>query len=389
MKYQFSWVSALTLAMTLTPQVETIGATNGVIFISTRAPQDTQFGTEYYTDEKGPGMATLGDVAMASLLHDNGYTCRLILDRLLGAGAAAIGQDPATFLVTVLPDFSPKLIIMSGSGASADTPPPPPGVPVMMGEHVCLGNNAARPGSIYMYNGTDSNDPNQTTGAGGANRYMKVLAPNHPIMQGIPLDAQGRVKIFREPYPEEDSHVPPGGKSNYEYRWCTQNFTNAAPCTTVLGVLAGDTTADGTNRVCFAVADTGKLNAKGEVVTNRLVHMFMNEQGSGGPRRVFNALTEIGRVLFVRSAKWAMGETLQPYPGFKILDVTATSSSTVRISWEGTVKKNYSLLANDDLKSANWRTVVEDIRGVDGVVTRTFDISAGPQALFMKIRAVP
>ena len=36
---------------------------------------------------------------------------------------------------------------------------------------------------------------------------MKVLLPNHPIMQGIPLDAQNRVKIWRDPYPDENAHV--------------------------------------------------------------------------------------------------------------------------------------------------------------------------------------
>ena len=33
--------------------------------------------------------------------------------------------------------------------------------------------------------------------------------------------------------------------------------------------------------------------------------------------------------------------------------------------------------------------LVEDIPGTDGVVTRKFDISAGPPTLFMRIRALP
>jgi hypothetical protein len=83
MKNRFVWASALALAVAMSSQTSISGATHGVIFISTRAPQDTAFGSEYVSDEKGPGMATPGDVAMASLLHDNGYTCRLILDRLV------------------------------------------------------------------------------------------------------------------------------------------------------------------------------------------------------------------------------------------------------------------------------------------------------------------
>ena len=32
-----------------------------------------------------------------------------------------------------------------------------------------------------------------------------------------------------------------------------------------------------------------------------------NEEGSGGPHRNFLALNAVGRQLFVRAAKWAMG----------------------------------------------------------------------------------
>jgi hypothetical protein len=218
MKQQFTWTAAFALAVATATAVPALG---GVILISTRYQQDTQFGTEYYTDEKGPGMVSPGDVAMGSLLADHGYTFRLVLDRLLGPGASAIGQDPATFLIPANTNMNPMLAIMSGSGASADTPPPPPGVPVMVGEHVCLGNNAGRQGSIFLYRGTSSTDPNDSS-APPATKYMKVIAPDHPIMKGIPLDAQGRVKIFRDPYPEEMAHKPEGGKNNYEYRWCTQ-----------------------------------------------------------------------------------------------------------------------------------------------------------------------
>jgi hypothetical protein len=91
-------------------------------------------------------MATPGDVAMVSVLSDNGYSCRLVLDRLLGGAGPGFGLVGAeVFLTPVNPEMEVKLAIMSGSGASADTSPPPPGVPVMMGEHVCLGNNTARP----------------------------------------------------------------------------------------------------------------------------------------------------------------------------------------------------------------------------------------------------
>jgi hypothetical protein len=317
---------------------------------------------------------------MASLLSDSGYSCRIIPDRLLGPSGATFGYPPPEyFLVPVNPDLAVTLAIMSGSGASADTPPPPPGVPVMMGEHVCLGDNIARAGSLFMYMNTFSTDPNESN---GATKYMKVIAPDHPIMKGIPLDAQGRVKIFREPYPEEEMHVPPGGKRNFEYRWCTQSATNPAPATTILGVL------DGTEeRACFAVAEVGGTLANGVVNSNRLVHLFLNENGSGGSRRVFNALTVWGRILFLRAAQWALGEELQPYQSFRIIDVSSVEPQRVKLTWQGSERNHYRILGSTDM--TNWVPVIDDIPGGTGEISRTLDVSSGPQALFMTIAALP
>jgi len=91
----------------------------------------------------------------------------------------------------------------------------------------------------------------------------------------------------------------------------------------------------------------------------------------------------------LRTVKWALGEALTPVQTFNIIDVTSISGGTIQISWEGSATKNYRLLANSDLTTADWRTVLEDIHGIDGIVTRKFDISAGPQTLFMRIRALP
>ena len=378
MRQKATWAGALALAITTATCVQTRA---GVIMISTRNPQDTQFGTEFLTDEKGPGMATPGDVAMASKLHDNGYTCRLILDKLLGPAASTVGQDPQAFLQPVNKDFAISLIIMSGSGGSADTPPPPPGIPLMMGEHVCLGNNEARQGSIFMYNGTASNDPNESS-TPPATKFMKVLTPDHPILAGIPLDAQGRVKIFREPYPEEELHVPAGGKRNFEYRWCTQVKADAASGTTVLAVLDG-----AEDRVCLAVTEKGGKLANGQVASARLVHMFTNEQGSGGSRRVFLALTEAGQLLFIRAAKWAMGETLPRYKSIRVSDVKPAGLQGVKLTWESSAKENYKIQASTDL--GVWQTVVEDVPGSDGVLSRTLEIGPAPQSIFLRIAAVP
>src|SRR5689334_20069949 len=112
MQKHFLRAATLGFALTAFVNTETFALTNGVIMISTRAPQDTQFGSEFVTDEKGPGMATPGDVDMASLLSNYGYSCRLVLDKLLGSGASAIGQDPANFLTPTSPNFAIGLIIM-------------------------------------------------------------------------------------------------------------------------------------------------------------------------------------------------------------------------------------------------------------------------------------
>src|SRR5205807_10581945 len=105
--------------------------------------------------------------------------------------------------------WSAMLVIMSGSGSSADmVPPNTNGIPIITGEHATLGDSTLSvPGShaeLFLYGNKTSANLGLSAGL-----YMKVLAPNHPIMQGIPLDAQGRVKIFREAYPEATLHNAP------------------------------------------------------------------------------------------------------------------------------------------------------------------------------------
>ncbi|MBI3849007.1 MAG: hypothetical protein HY298_01770 [Verrucomicrobia bacterium] len=396
MKHKFLWVSAMALAVTVSSQFETKAITNGVILISTRAGQDTAAGTSYYADEKGSGMVTPGDVHMLNLLCDHGYTCRLVLDQLLdntGAAAAWCTLPPTaeTWFNPIDPNSAVMLFIVSGSGGSGDAPPPTQtnGIPMMVGEHVVLGNRADRPGSIHMYeNGSQSSDRTQ---AQTTNKYMKVLAPNHPIMQGIPLDAQGRVKIWRDKYPEETKYIPVGGRDNYTFRWPLQLVANAAAGTTILGVLDEDPTL-----ACFAVNDAGGLLATninlGYAETNliRLVHMFVNEEGSNSARRDFNALTDLGRVIFVRAAKWAMGETLTPYVPLNI-NISALSNTSVQVQWTASADKNYKIVGSTDLTAPlfNWQTLKQDIPGVNGTIQKTLDIAAAPQTAFLRVVAEP
>ena len=351
---------------------------SGVIMISTRKNQDSAYSQEHLTEARGPGLATPGDVAMAALLGDHGYSCRLLLDAQLNA---ALGGDPVAYFNPEDPNMAIDLVIWSGSSASADVPEPPAEIPLMMGEHVTLGNRTDRPGSIFMYAGQNSSDPNESSSP-PASQYLKVVAPDHPILQGIPRDAADRIKIFRDPYPLEEQHVPVGGKKNYEYRWCTQVVADKAPGTTILGVLDG-----AEERACFAVAEQGAALADGRVASARMVHLFTNENGSGGSRRAFLALTGWGRLLFVRAAQWALGEELEPYEALRITDVTPAEGRKVTLSWQGSASSSYRIEASADAQS--WQTVVEDVPGEDGIVTRTLDLSAAPQAIFFQIAAVP
>jgi hypothetical protein len=243
-----------------------------------------------------------------------------------------------------------------------------------------------------MYTGgSQSTDPNGTAASTTPSKYMKVINTTHPIMEGIPLDAQGRVKIFREPYPEELSHLPSsGGRPNYEYRWCVIPASNAAPGTVVLGVLDGQETYS-----VFAVNEVGGSLATnpnlGYAETNqvRLVHLFTNENGSGGQRRVFLALTEIGRVLFVRAAKWAMGETLAPYQGLGLIRVSKVGSQQIQLEWEGAATTHYKILGIGDLLQANditkWQTVAQDIAATNGTASVKFDVSGAVQYAFLRV----
>jgi hypothetical protein len=117
--------------------------------------------------------------------------------------------------------------------------------------------------------------------------------------------------------------------------------------------------------------------------------MFVNEQGSGGSRRIFNALTDLGRIIFVRAAKWAMGETLEPYQGLGLIEVSLTGPKQIQLSWQGRADRNYKILGIRDLLQANditkWQTVVQDIPGANGLVSRKLDISAGPQYAFLRV----
>jgi len=410
LKYRFGWTSALTLALAAVSQVGALGQTNGTILIITRFEQDLSWlnedGDRNDADPlqmyKAAGQCSPGDVAMAELLGDYGYATRVVISRevFLGANNPYTGvlvdeTRMSDYLTSPSnPDFKVCLIIQSGSGSSSYAPPiSTNGIPVMNGEHVILGDRPNKAGSMYMYvNGGESNDAYGPGNGGSASQYIKITAAGkvHPIMQGIPLDSQDRVKIYRDAYPEESAHIPATGNPNWEFDYPVIPAANAAPATTVLGLLDSDT-----NLSCFAVAEpgAGKTLANGELATIRMVHFFVCEGGGNDARRCFNALTDLGRVIFVRAAKWAMGETLQPYKSLGIIDVSMSGNQKIKLSWQGSASKNYKILATGNLNGAadfsNWQTVVQDIHGLDGTVSRTLDISGATQIAYLRVKPMP
>jgi hypothetical protein len=117
--------------------------------------------------------------------------------------------------------------------------------------------------------------------------------------------------------------------------------------------------------------------------------------GSNDSRRCFNALSDIGRIIFVRAAKWAMGETLAPYKSVGITDVTPVGQGTIKLSWQAAPDRSYKILATTDLtgpaSASSWETIqdVSGTRAVDGVISRTLDISRATELAFLRAKQIP
>jgi hypothetical protein len=454
MRNQFAWAGALALAIGALSQVETKAAyTNtwgavidkGTIIVTTRAAYDGHFFMMSSSsslcdmdDNKGPGV-TPGDAAMVELLQDNGYSPKLIPDKALHIYMWQVtsnnpcldvkgNQENPTLYYdgsvgpaggTAAWDYtlSAMLVVVSGSGSSADCIPPNTyGVPIVIGEHSDLGSSDTGipdgHGMHFLYNHKDSsgNDTRTT----GAYQYMKVMAPSHPIFQGIPLvslpaiganpadPTLAYIKIIRDPYPNEDAHVNAAGNKNYmpSTTWVDISSGHGvpAPGLIVLGVMA-----DNTNKVIFACMDQGgtlgdttkdPVSPWYNVTTSptRLVQFFVCENGSNKSRRCFNALSVWGRILFVRCCQWAMWDpALQPYVGLGIIDVSQVSPSNIRLSWTGSSQYNYRIYGSSSITSPNWLPIADSIpNNGNGVkVSRTLNISAATQPAFLRVATLP
>ena len=392
------WTGALALAATLTPQINALADATNLIVITERRQSDPTISRTDLDDKRGPGMVSPGDMALHLFLGDNGYSCRYIPVTELDAGYANpytgnLG-NPTAFLAPTN-YFNAKLLFLSGAASAADNPNLASfNVPTMCSEIGILAASAA--GSLFMYT-TDAGGgfPLSTDLAPSGNPwgdYMTVTAAGklHPIFQGIPLDAQDRVKMVRAPYPEEDLHHPPSavdGKANFEFYWLNTSAP-PAPGTEVLAVMSQDT-----NRSCFAVVEVGGVLADSSVNGRRLVHVPWTEQSTSRSRRTFNSMSDIGKVIFLRAAKWAMGETLTPYVPLGVIQTSQVSPTKIKLEWTGDTTKNYKVLgtANISTPANQWQTVVQDIPGVAGVYATSvkLDISNGPQYAFFRVTPVP
>ncbi|MBM3832622.1 MAG: hypothetical protein FJ403_04995 [Verrucomicrobia bacterium] len=83
-----------------------------------------------------------------------------------------------------------------------------------------------------------------------------------------------------------------------------------------------------------------------------------------------------------------MGEEVQRYKTIRISEAKPAGPQTVKVSWEGSAKQNYKTLASTHLTM--WQTVVDDVGGADGIVSRNLDFSlAGTQPLFLRVGSIP
>lgn len=80
MKKRFVWAGAVALAVSVGSPVQTMAVTNGLVVITSRTAADALYrqissSSLYDADDyRGPGVFSAGDVAMAVLLQDNGYS---------------------------------------------------------------------------------------------------------------------------------------------------------------------------------------------------------------------------------------------------------------------------------------------------------------------------
>ena len=190
--------------------------------------------------------------------------------------------------------------------------------------------------------------------------------------------------------------MPTGGNPLWQWDIPFQLVANAAPCTTVLGLLGSDDT-----KSIFAVADPVGCSPSTQTwATRKRIRTAWSTTSSARAvgdsyRRVFNSLSDIGRVIFVRAAKWAMGETLTPYVPLGIIKVSSGWQSADpalldrQFDQELQGSRHGNLLGPADF--SNWQTVAQDIAGADGAYGTSvkLDISRAAQVAFLRVTPVP
>ncbi|MEW6235456.1 MAG: hypothetical protein AB1656_08735 [Candidatus Omnitrophota bacterium] len=201
--------------------------------------------------------------------------------------------DPHNFLK----DNGFDLVYITGTCWSSTAPPVKnSGVPIIQGEHSCLGQRN-KIGSLGMFFGERSNDH-----SGCDTLVLTDAGKAHPLMSGLPAE----IKIFGNG-PSPDPPANPGSV----WAGISNHIDDAAPGTKVLAVWQ-----DAPEQAAITVVDEGGELADGSKAKARMLMMFWT--GSVRPSNgaelppiwtnVIDYLTDDGKNLNLRCVLWALGE---------------------------------------------------------------------------------
>jgi hypothetical protein len=191
-----------------------------------------------------------------------------------------------------------ELIWVTGTCWSSIAPPlknvP---IPVIQGEHVCLGSRSSKIGSIFMFDGEQSGDHN-----GVDKIVLTAEGKAHPIMADFPDE----IAVFG------DGPNGPPQDPGQAWNGLHDVVANAAEGTKVLAVWA-----DNPEQAAVAVIEKDAKLADGTPAPARRVMVFFN----GGQVRPINEaelppvwvisgeyFTAEGKELLRRCVRWALGE---------------------------------------------------------------------------------
>lgn len=253
---------------------------------------------------------SMTDIMLGRMIDGWGYLSILMPDYVVqfmlnnGEDVEARGYDayvnPGVYMMqpNFLQDDGYELVYVTGTCWSSIAPPlqnvP---VPVIMGEHSCVGTRA-KLGSLGMFFGEASSDHR-----GVDTIVLTEAGKTHELTAGLPDEIQ----VWGD--------GPEGPPENPSDCWdgLHDDVDSAAPGTTVLAVWADDET-----KAALAVVETGGELADGSNAPARRVMPYCN----GGKVRpagdaelppvwivTYDYMTPAGEDVMRRSVRWALGES--------------------------------------------------------------------------------